>query len=493
MFEPPRATRDILPDQAAVRNRVRNAFVRAAEAYGFQEIQTPAFERLELFSARSGPEIKSSMLTFHCDHEEFALRPEITAPVCRLMSSGAFDGVEKPHKLYYVGSCFRYCRPQPGRYREFTQAGVECVGASGPAVDAEIIALACRVLGAIGVPKFALKIGNIGIFRDLLPENLSPEDRSVVIGHLDRLISIDERCRPLPSGPDESALHDLKLDDLKLDDLKLDRMELAKLQAETDYEGPEAIHDRPHLAAQEYAERLPIEAEATFRHLWQAEDLVPADTAELLLQASRLRGPLDVVREQARELLADTRAMPAFDELMEVCRHVDMYGVGEFEVVLGIARGFTFYTSTVFEISSAPGDGGRKYCGGGRYDRLVELFGGPPMPSSGCSFRFDDLVESFLTENDWSAPRPYQLFLLADSEKTLEAAVGVAEKLRTGGTRVGLAAGAPDHVSQADLDQRKTERIGLITAAGLERGVVLISDGTTLEEQSLESYLEPRP
>ena len=433
------------------------------------------------------------MLTFHCDHEEFALRPEITAPVCRLMSSGAFDGVEKPHKLYYVGSCFRYCRPQPGRYREFTQAGVECVGASGPAVDAEIIALACRVLGAIGVPKFALKIGNIGIFRDLLPENLSPEDRSVVIGHLDRLISIDERCRLLPSGPDESALHDLKLDDLKLDDLKLDRMELAKLQAETDYEGPEATHDRPHLAAQEYAERLPIEAEATFRHLWQAEDLVPADTAELLLQASRLRGPLDVVREQARELLADTRAMPAFDELMEVCRHVDMYGVGEFEVVLGIARGFTFYTSTVFEISSAPGDGGLKYCGGGRYDRLVELFGGPPMPSSGCAFRFDDLVESFLTENDWSAPRPYQLFLLADSEKTLEAAVGVAEKLRTGGTRVGLAAGAPDHVSQADLDQRKTERIGLITAAGLERGVVLISDGTTLEEQSLESYLEPRP
>ena len=481
MFEPPRATRDILPDQAAARNHVRAAFVRAAESYGFQEVETPTFERLELFSARSGPEIKNSMLTFHCDHEEFALRPEITAPVCRLMSSGAFDGIEKPHKLYYVGSCFRYCRPQPGRYREFTQAGVECVGASGPGVDAEIIALACRVLGAIGVPEFSLKIGNIGIFRDLLPENLSLEDRSAVIGHLDRLMSIDERSRLLASEP--SAL----------DDLKFDRMELAKLQAETDYEGPEAISNRPHLDPEEYAERLPREAEATFRHLWQVEDLVPADTAELLLRASRLRGPLDVVRQEARDLLAGSAATAAFNELLDVCRHLDMYGVGKFEVVLGIARGFTFYTSTVFEISSAPGNGGDKYCGGGRYDRLVELFGGPAMPSTGCAFRFDALVESFLAENKWKAPLPYQLFLLADSEQTMAAAVGIAEKLRTSGARVGLSTGTLDEVSKADLEQRKTERIGLLTADGLERGVVQISDGKRMEERKLESgLLEPR-
>ena len=461
---------------------MRAAFVRAAESYGFQEIQTPAFERLELFSARSGPEIKSSILTFHCDHEEFALRPEITAPVCRLMSSGAFDGVEKPHKLYYVGSCFRYCRPQPGRYREFTQAGVECVGASGPAVDAEIIALACRVLGAVGVAEFSLKIGNIGIFRDLLPEKLSLEDRGAVIEHLDRLMSIDEKSRLLASGASV------------LDELKADRMELAKLQAETDYEGPRAVSNRPHLDPEEYAERLPKEAEATFRHLWQVEDLVPAETAELLLRASRLRGPLDLVRQQARELLAGSAATPALDELLEVCRHVDMYGAGEFEMVLGIARGFTFYSSTVFEISSTPGNGGRKYCGGGRYDRLVELFGGPSMPSTGCAFRFDALVEAFLSENDWKAPRPYQLFLLADSEQTLEAAVGIAEKLRADGSRVGLAAGALDEVSRADLEQRKTERIGLLTAAALERGIIQISDGTTMEEHKLESIdlIEPR-
>ena len=154
--------------------------------------------------------------------------------------------------------------------------------ASAPVVPPwtpEIIALACRVLGAVGVAEFSLKIGNIGIFRDLLPENLSLEDRSVVIGHLDRLMSIGERSRLLAS--DASVL----------DDLKADRMELAKLQAETDYEGPRAVSNRPHLDPEEYAQRLPQEAEATFRHLWQVEDLVPAETAELLLRSSRLRGP----------------------------------------------------------------------------------------------------------------------------------------------------------------------------------------------------------
>ncbi len=106
-FELPRATRDFPPRETAVRNYVRASFMKAAESYGFQEVQTPIFEHVELFSARSGPQIKGSMLTFHCDHEEFALRPEMTAPVCRLMSSGALAADQPPHKLSYFGPCFR--------------------------------------------------------------------------------------------------------------------------------------------------------------------------------------------------------------------------------------------------------------------------------------------------------------------------------------------------------------------------------------------------
>src|SRR5690606_16893680 len=105
---PPRATRDYLPDEAAARRYALSRFRDTAEAYGFEPIETPMFEKVELFSARSGPEIKASMLTFHADHEEFALRPELTAPICRVVASGAFEDQALPLRLSYTGSCFRY-------------------------------------------------------------------------------------------------------------------------------------------------------------------------------------------------------------------------------------------------------------------------------------------------------------------------------------------------------------------------------------------------
>src|SRR5690606_17859147 len=148
---PPRATRDYLPEEATARRQVLNRFTQTAESYGFQPVETPAYERVELFLARSGAEIKSSLLTFHCDHEEFALRPELTAPVCRLLAAGQLDDLPKPYKLYYTGSCFRYVRPGSGRLREFTQAGLELLGESGPHADAEIIAAASRFLRSAGL------------------------------------------------------------------------------------------------------------------------------------------------------------------------------------------------------------------------------------------------------------------------------------------------------------------------------------------------------
>ena len=466
-FQPPRATRDFTPDLAAARDRVRAEFARVAESYGFQGVQTPMFEREALFSARSGPEIKSSMLTFHCDHEEFALRPEMTAPVCRLIASGALDSRPKPYKLYYVGSCFRYCRPQPGRYREFTQAGIECMGESGAETDAEVIAAACRFLGNIGIGDFRLKIGNIGIFRALLPEDLDPEDRAAVIGNLDQLLAIDEKCALLGRTGDPS-LHG---------DLKIDRLELAALQAANDYDGEFAIAGHPQLTAAEFAGRLPHEAEATFRRVWSVQQLVSDASADLLLKVSRLRGPLGAVDRQARALLQSTGATDALDRLLEVCRLVEAYDAGEFEVVLGISRGLAFYTSTVFEISASNGNGSKLYCGGGRYDRLVEEFGGPSLPSAGCAFRFDDLVDDFIARNDWPPPRAYRVFLLADSKQALPRAIAAAEQLRRGGLAVGVAVGAQTSPTAADCAARNADAIVLFNAASLDAGTIQISDG----------------
>jgi len=204
-----------------------------------------------------------------------------------------------------------------------------------------------------------------------------------------------------------------------------------------------------------------------------------------LIRATRLRGPLEKVHQEAASLLAGTPATSGLEELLAVARHVAMYPVGDFEVVLGIARGFTFYTSTVFEISPANGAGGAKYCGGGRYDRLVEEFGGPPLPSTGCGFRFDDIVDGFVAAGNWSAPRDYQLVLLAASEPLLGAAVGVAEELRRQGLRVGVKQGVLPSPSADDCKQYKTEWIGSIAAAQSGTPQVRLTNGSTVEELPL--------
>ncbi len=479
-FQRARATRDLLPDDTAARNHVREQFARVVESYGFQAIETPTFEKVELFSARSGPEIKSSMLTFHLDHEELALRPEMTAPVCRLMASGSLGEGGGTQKLYYVAPCFRYCRPRPDRYREFTQAGIECLGEAGPAADAEVIAAACRFLRAIGVQGYRLRIGSIGIFGDLLPAALDADDRAVVIGHLDRLMSIREQAAAAQAsdGAARAAL---------IDELKTDRIDLAAIQSETDYSGPESIEARATAGEQELVKRIAGEAEATYRRLWEVQDLVSGDVADRLIGVSRLKGPLADVDQQARALLAGTGATESLDRLLAVCRHVEMYAIDQFEVVLGIARGFTFYTSTVFEISSNGDQRSEKYCGGGRYDRLVEEFGGPAMPSCGCAFRFDGLVDAVRSGAAWSPPRSFEVYLVAESEQELPAAVGLAEGLRGLGVRAGVGVGPQDQPSSEDLESRRCERIALVSAKSARQGLVRVSDGVSVREVELDA------
>lgn len=423
---PPRATRDYLPEEATARRQVLNRFTQTAESYGFQPVETPVYERVELFLARSGAEIKSSLLTFHCDHEEFALRPELTAPVCRLLAAGQLDDLPKPYKLYYTGSCFRYVRPGSGRLREFTQAGLELLGDASPHADAEIIAAASRFLRSAGLADASLKIGSVGIFRALLSGKLDSEDQAAVVGHLDLLAGIRERCAQLLSNA-----HDR----LAFDELRIDRKQLAELQARTGYEGEYSIAEHADVDAAELARRLPLEAEATLCHVWVAEDLVPEERADTLIKISRLRGSLEDVLDRAEEVLAGTPATAALQNLAEVCRLVKLYGIDRYEVVMGIARGLTFYTGVVFEFSA----NGQAYGGGGRYDGLAEIFGAKPTPSVGCAFRFDALLEAL---HGSPAPAAYELYLVADAD-SLAAAISVAEGLRDHNLRVGVGTAPP--------------------------------------------------
>jgi histidyl-tRNA synthetase len=163
----PRGTRDFLPADTARRRYVESVMRDVARKWGYSEIITPTFEHLDLFTLKSGEGIVGELYNFtDKGNREMTLRPELTAPVMRLYVN-ELQSFPKPLKLFYFENCFRYERPQKGRFREFWQFGVELIGSGKPDSDAEVIALADAMLKAAGV-KGDMKLGNLAVIRTLL-------------------------------------------------------------------------------------------------------------------------------------------------------------------------------------------------------------------------------------------------------------------------------------------------------------------------------------
>ena len=168
MVQRPRGTRDFTPD---VMNR-RLAFEKLLESkalsHGFKRVQTPIFESLDLFTAKSGPGVVKQLYAFQDKSDrDLTLRPELTAPVMRMISD-EMRSSPKPLRLSYYGQCFRYEESKKGRYREFFQYGVELIGASGPLAEAEVLSLAIDMLEACGLMDYEIRIGHVGVLKDIL-------------------------------------------------------------------------------------------------------------------------------------------------------------------------------------------------------------------------------------------------------------------------------------------------------------------------------------
>ena len=167
MISKPRGTRDFLPDEMEKRRALERIFRETAERFGYREVKTPTFEHLELFTIKSGEGIIQEIYHFKDKGgRDLALRPELTAPVTRLVIEGC-HAMPRPLRFYYFDNCFRYERPQKGRYREFWQFGVELIGSDSPLADVEVITLAYQMLKNTGI-EFELNIGHVGILRDVL-------------------------------------------------------------------------------------------------------------------------------------------------------------------------------------------------------------------------------------------------------------------------------------------------------------------------------------
>ncbi|MCK9580484.1 MAG: histidine--tRNA ligase [Methanoregula sp.] len=184
MLQKPRGTRDFLPDEMEARRAVEWRLREVARRWGYREVCTPEFEDLELFTMRSGEGIIEEMYVFEDKGgRKLALRPEITAAVIRMYINEA-KVAPKPLRWCYFADCFRYERPQKGRYRQFWQFGVELIGADTAAADAETIMLASDMLNATGVT-YELKVGHLSFMKNLV-KDLEPAMQRRVRVHLDK-------------------------------------------------------------------------------------------------------------------------------------------------------------------------------------------------------------------------------------------------------------------------------------------------------------------
>ncbi len=193
-FDPPSGTRDFLAAELETRERAFAVIHAVYTGYGFEPLQTPAFERLDVLLGKYGDE--GDKLVFKIlrrgEHEasgeaDLALRYDLTVPLARVAAAYGSQ-LPSPYKRYAIGSVWRADRPGKGRYREFVQCDLDTLGSRSPLADAEVLCAQNDVLGELGIPAFAIQLNSRLVLSGLLevfgvPADLGPG----VLATLDKL------------------------------------------------------------------------------------------------------------------------------------------------------------------------------------------------------------------------------------------------------------------------------------------------------------------
>jgi len=178
LLQPSRGMRDILPADQPFWQQVRRVSEKAAADFGYRRIDVPVMEFTNLFTRGIGTGtdiIEKEMYSFSTKGgEKVSLRPEFTAGIARSYIQNGMQVESKPVKLFYIGPCYRYDRPQEGRFREFFQFGCEAFGEQDAIVDAQMIQMAWRIVFQLGIKNVTIHVNSIGcsqcrkLYRNLL-------------------------------------------------------------------------------------------------------------------------------------------------------------------------------------------------------------------------------------------------------------------------------------------------------------------------------------
>ena len=364
-LQPPKGTRDFYPDEMARRRYLHDAWRRVSQRHGFDEVDGPIFESLDLYKIKSGDGIVSELFHFRDRGDrELAIRPEFTPTLARMVAAQA-NGLPKPIKWFCTPNLCRAERPQRGRLREFDQWNIDMLGEAGPIADAEVIAVAVDLLKDLGVgPELVkVKLSHREVVRQVVASLGVPDDKMN-----DAFTLLDAKAKLPPEVFAEKA------GALGLGDEQVRRFDA--------------------MCSQTYAV-----------------------------------GEIDKLREAAG-------IDGALDDLAAIDQTLTSFGLAQWCVYdLGIVRGLAYYTGTVFELHVTTGKE-RALGGGGRYDKLIELFGGPAMPAVG--FGMGDVVLTNLLEDENLLPESLtqaqpDAYVIAVTDEGDKALPGVVSSLRFAG------------------------------------------------------------
>ncbi len=180
----PPGTRDILPDEMRELRRLHLALMEVFEAHGYGEVSTPTIEHDEVMARGNGRSAGSAYRFFDESGELLTLRSDMTIPIARLIAN-RYAGADPPIRLCYIANLFRAVRPQRGQMREFSQAGIELIGSPAPQGTAEVVEVLGAALGAAGLDRAVIGLGDSDLFRQLLSElGVEGEARNAVLGRL---------------------------------------------------------------------------------------------------------------------------------------------------------------------------------------------------------------------------------------------------------------------------------------------------------------------
>jgi len=401
-FQAPKGTRDFFPSELAVLHHIEQAWKNASINAGFDEIDGPTFEHLDLYTVKSGEEIVSELFSFTRSggDVEYALRPEFTPTLARMAASKG-RSLSIPTKWFAIPSHFRGERPQRGRLREFNCWNVDLLGIDDPSADAEVISTAIQGLANLG---------------------LTSEDVVVRISHRDVVVTM-----------------------LQSAGITEDKLNIA-------------------LGLLDKREKMPPEVftEKLVEHGFDAVAFAQFD------------GDITIEHEELLALQDELRA----------------WGIGDWCTIdFNIVRGLAYYTGIVFEIHERSGNE-RAIAGGGRYDKLVEMFGGPAMPAVG--FGMGDVVLSLVLKDrgllgDGSEylPSP-EVFVLSACDEGDAILTSTVAMFRKEGIHAQRSYKSTHNVGKLLTDAAKANAShAVILGQELESGLVVVKNMETGEQVEL--------